>query len=88
MSKHIPYVEETVAADCVYGDCEHEGDDLDECPHIPKVLCQGCMNQEYAEREDEAAAIEWPCIYATRRGQTDEDLKARLLAEYEKEPTA
>ncbi|WIE65932.1 hypothetical protein DEI99_005180 [Curtobacterium sp. MCLR17_036] len=81
MSKHTPYVEETVAADCIYGDCEHEGP-FDDCPHIPKVLCQGCMDTEFAEREDEPTAIEWPCVYATRRGQVDDDLKARLLAEH------
>lgn len=80
MTKHTPYVEETVAADCVYGDCEHEGP-FDDCPTIPKVLCQGCMDVEFAENEDEARGIEWPCPQATQRSDTPQ-IKQRLLDEY------
>ncbi len=59
MAEHVKSIEPTLDWDCVWGECNHEG----ECPTVDRAVCLGCSDQEpdadgYVTLQEWAKAIE------------------------------
>ena len=57
MAEHKAVIEEVLPMDCIYGECEHDGND---CPPVKMEVCGTCR-APWEDDEDYELFMPWPC---------------------------